>query len=176
MSQRNAPAARFDFVELDASLLRNAAVLAEIVAQRQAPVDYLVLTAGIATTQGFTPTDEGLDQKLAIHYFGRMKIVEKLLPLMRGSTDARVLTVLSGGVHSPYADWATSFDLKDKCVHIGRVHAHILVLNECFCFLSSSSSSFFCVLAAAIHSREPPTPQVFTMIARSIHFRKQIRT
>ncbi len=103
-------------MELDAGVLRNAAVLAATVAQRPAPVDYLVLTAGIATTQGYTPTDEGLDQKLAIHYFGRMKIVEKLLPLMRGSPDARVLTVLSGGVHSPYTEFASSFDLKDKCV------------------------------------------------------------
>ena len=78
----SAPAANFDFLQLDSSLLKNASVLAEHAARNPAPLDYLVLTAGIATTQGYTPTSEGLDQKLATHYFGRMKIATTLLPYL----------------------------------------------------------------------------------------------
>jgi NAD(P)-dependent dehydrogenase (short-subunit alcohol dehydrogenase family) len=80
-------------------------------------LDLLVLTQGIATMQGRTPTPEGLDQKLAVHYFGRMALVAGLLPAMRASAAAdpaytpRVLTVLSAGVHGVYAHHADDFEL-----------------------------------------------------------------
>jgi hypothetical protein len=45
--------------------------------------------------QGYTPNEEGLDQKLAVHYFGRVAFIQELLPLMRGSADARVLRCVS---------------------------------------------------------------------------------
>jgi len=41
-------------------------------------LDYVVTTAGIATTQGYTPTVEGIDQKLAVHYFGRIAFIREL--------------------------------------------------------------------------------------------------
>lgn len=111
----------FDFMECDSSLIRNARPFAESYRQRllknDAPaeaLDYVVVTAGIATFQGYTPNGEGLDQKLAVHYFGRVAMIDALLPLMKQSKDPRVLTVLSGGVHSPYADYEKHFDLKDK--------------------------------------------------------------
>ena len=59
----------------------------------------LVLTQGMATIQGFTPTPEGLDQKLTLHYFSRIAFIEALLPALRNSGDARVLSVLSAGIH-----------------------------------------------------------------------------
>ena len=110
--QSLSPASTFDFVEMDSSLCANAKALAERV-KGDAPLDYLVLTAGIATTQGYTPTAEGLDQKLAVHYFGRVAIAQQLAPLMEGAADPRVLSVLSGGIHSAYEGHATDFDLKN---------------------------------------------------------------
>jgi hypothetical protein len=78
------------------------------------PLDFVVVTAGMATTQGYTPNEEGLDQKLAVHYFGRIAFIQELLPLMRGAPDARVLSVLSGGIHSAYADYEKHFDLREN--------------------------------------------------------------
>ncbi len=63
----------------------------------------MVLSQGIATIQGYTPTAEGLDEKLAIHYYARVAFIQALLPALAGSSDARVITVLSGGVHSAYS-------------------------------------------------------------------------
>jgi hypothetical protein len=36
----------------------------------------VVLSQGIATIQGYTPTKEGLDEKLAIHYYARVAFVQ----------------------------------------------------------------------------------------------------
>lgn len=65
----------------------------------------------MATFQGFTPTTEGIDQKLALHYFSRVAFIDRLMPLLEASDDARVMTVLSAGVHSPYKHFQDDFEL-----------------------------------------------------------------
>ena len=41
----------------------------------------LVVSQGMATTQGFTPVPEtGLDQKLTLHYWGRVALARALAP------------------------------------------------------------------------------------------------
>jgi hypothetical protein len=39
---------------------------------KQDKLDYLVLSQGMATIQGFTPTTDGFDQKLSLHYYSRI--------------------------------------------------------------------------------------------------------
>lgn len=39
----------------------------------QDKLDILVLTQGIATTQGRTETEEGIDMKMALHYYSRVR-------------------------------------------------------------------------------------------------------
>ena len=91
-----------DFLACDVSLLANVKrVCAEIAAQHPV-VDVLVLTPGIATVAGRNETTEGLDTKLAVHYYARVAFVECLGPQLEASKDARVLSVLSAGVHSAY--------------------------------------------------------------------------
>lgn len=76
-------------------------------------LDVLVLTQGIATTQGYTPTSEGIDVKMSLHYFSRVAFVEALAPLLQKSElGGKVMFVLSAGVHSPYL--GESFDLRDN--------------------------------------------------------------
>lgn len=60
-------------------------------------VDILVLSQGILTMAGYTPTAENIDNKLALHYYGRMLFVQELLPLLRASPNGgKVLFVLDG--------------------------------------------------------------------------------
>jgi len=113
------PSAEHAFVPTDAFLLSASKQFASKFASTHKRLDYLVLSAGIATTQGFTPTPEGLDQKLAIHYFNRVGLIQELLPLLKSTAeekdaDVRVLSILSGGVHSPYEKFKTNFDLSDN--------------------------------------------------------------
>lgn len=84
-------------------------------------VDALVMTQGMATIQGFTPTSEGNDEKLTLHYWSRASFTSCLLPSLRASAASNstaggpvVLSVLSGGVHSPYNKYASDPELRDN--------------------------------------------------------------
>lgn len=66
---------------------------------------------------GRTETKEGIDVKLAVHYYGRMFFVRQLLDKLKQTAlqskdnDVRVMSILSGGVHSAYTD-TSDLDLK----------------------------------------------------------------
>lgn len=100
--------ASFNFIKCDASLLEDVRRCSAEFASQVPRLDYLVLSQGISTFQGRTPTREGIDEKLALHYYSRVSFVGCLRNLLQKTarlpgTDVRVLFVLSGGVHSPYA-------------------------------------------------------------------------
>lgn len=100
------------FWPVDAMLLGNIRDFSEKWAASHDKLDVLVLTQGMATIQGRTETAEGVDQKLALHYFGRMAFADQLLPLLRKGTAPKVLSVLSAGVHGVYPHWDDDFELK----------------------------------------------------------------
>ena len=88
-------------------------------------IDALVMTQGMATTQSFTPTVDGNDEKLTLHYWSRAAFATALLPALRRSSASPscagampggpvVLTVLSGGVHSPYTRYRTDPELRSN--------------------------------------------------------------
>jgi hypothetical protein len=106
------PVPQFSFMKCDASLMRNIHTCATDFMASNEALDILVLTQGIASMQGYTPTSEGIEQKLAIHYYGRVAFMQLLLPLLSASPDARVMTVLSAGVHASYAQYKTDPDLE----------------------------------------------------------------
>lgn len=97
------PCPKHEFYPCDAFSLADVQKTAEAIQAKHPFIDALVMTQGMATTQGHTPTTEGNDQKLTLHYYSRMAFVQTLLPaLKKSSMPAVVLSILSGGVHSPY--------------------------------------------------------------------------
>jgi len=124
------------FIPCDAFLLKNVQETTKQIQSITKDIDVLVLTQGMATIQGRTETKEGIDQKLALHYFSRMYFIQLLLPQLRSaaahyqqqvnSTSSssgsnsnawlppRVLSVLSAGIHSPFSDYKKDFELKDS--------------------------------------------------------------
>lgn len=77
---------------------------------RTSPVDFLVMTQGMATIQGYTPTMDNIDQKLQLHYFSRIYLARLLASRM--TEGSRILTVLSAGVHGRYAHFNDDFKLQ----------------------------------------------------------------
>eukprot|EP00798_Chlamydomonas_sp_ICE-L_P000506 gene506-1915_t len=102
------------FVQCDASILGNvkgcAKSIEELLPDKR--LDILVESQGIATVAGYTPTSEGIEQKLAIHYYSRCAFVEALSPNLMASDNPIVLTVLSAGVHSPFTGYRDDTDLE----------------------------------------------------------------
>jgi len=108
------PGPSFLFKPLDCFSLPACGGFAEAYKASGAPLDLLVLTQGMATIQGYTPTPAekgGLDEKLTLHYYSRIALARALAPLLQKSSDGRCLSVLSAGVHAPYENFAADPDL-----------------------------------------------------------------
>jgi NAD(P)-dependent dehydrogenase (short-subunit alcohol dehydrogenase family) len=101
------------FLQGDMMLMANVRKTAAAFAASHARLDYLVFCQTKATLQGRTPTPaEGIDEKLALNFYSRVLMARELAPLLEAAAtatdggDARVLTVLSAGVHAPYGGFA----------------------------------------------------------------------
>jgi len=100
------------FHTVDGFNLKSVKELADTVTQNNTKsVDLLVMTQGMATIQGYTPTVDNLDQKLQLHYFSRMYLAKLLAPTI--SEGGRILSVLSAGVHGKYKGFESDFELKE---------------------------------------------------------------
>lgn len=62
-----------EFVECDVTLMRNVRTVSAELVQRLPKLNFLVLTPGMMTLQGRDDTDEGIDRKLALHYYARWR-------------------------------------------------------------------------------------------------------
>ncbi|PWY95920.1 NAD(P)-binding protein [Aspergillus sclerotioniger CBS 115572] len=93
--------ATVDFIKRDISLLKNVDIACQEIIKKESKVNLLFLSAGILTTQGRTETPEGLDRKLSLHYYARMRFITNLLPSLTHSASSghlsRVISVFSPG-------------------------------------------------------------------------------
>ncbi|KAJ3330977.1 hypothetical protein HDU76_004377 [Blyttiomyces sp. JEL0837] len=76
------PSGDHEFLQLDLSLMRNARKFALDFAKTHPSLHYLVISAGIMSMAGRTETVEGIDRKLAVHYYGRFRLINDLMPLL----------------------------------------------------------------------------------------------
>ncbi|KAK0668055.1 hypothetical protein QBC41DRAFT_322628 [Cercophora samala] len=73
-------------------------------------LDFLIMTQGIFTMAGRTETAEGIDNKMALHYYGKQLLIRELLPVLQD--DARVIIVLDGKNGAPTKLEWKDLDLK----------------------------------------------------------------
>ncbi|KAJ7627785.1 hypothetical protein DFH06DRAFT_1006720 [Mycena polygramma] len=96
-----AAGATHEFVECDIALMKNVHRVTDELRARIPKINFLVLTAGYMTTSGRNETEEGIDRKLAVHYYGRWKFIRDLLPALesahKAGEDAKVMSVLAAG-------------------------------------------------------------------------------
>lgn len=106
-----------EFRPCDAFSLAQVKECASGIAKDHGQIDALVMTQGMATIQGFTPTSEGNDEKLTLHFWSRAAFAALLLPSLRTSSmpgGPVCMSVLSGGVHSPYTKYKEDPELRKK--------------------------------------------------------------
>ncbi|KAJ3575030.1 hypothetical protein NP233_g1376 [Leucocoprinus birnbaumii] len=92
---------RRDFVQCDATRMKNVQVATSDILGRFPKINFLIVTAGIVSLKGRDETEEGLDTKLALHYYARWKFISDLLPSLANASkageDGKVYSVLSAG-------------------------------------------------------------------------------
>nr|GAT54191.1 predicted protein [Mycena chlorophos] len=96
-----APGVKHEFVECDMTLMKTVRRVAGELQARIPRVNFLVLTPGILTLDGRNETEEGIDRKLAVHYYGRWRFIKEMLPSVEAAhaagEDAKVMSVLAAG-------------------------------------------------------------------------------
>ncbi|KAJ7728886.1 NAD(P)-binding protein [Mycena metata] len=95
------PGASHEFVECDITLMKNVHRVAGELTARIPKINFLVLTPGVLTLKGRNETEEGIDRKLAVHYYGRWRFIKDLLPAVenakKAGEDAKIMSVLAAG-------------------------------------------------------------------------------
>lgn len=99
-----------EFVQCDATLMKNVEKAAQEILERHPKINYLVMSPGIMTLAGRDETTEGIDKKMAVHYYARWKFLSDLLPgLKKAKDDGEPVAAMS--VLAPVA--GGSVDIED---------------------------------------------------------------
>ena len=85
-----------EFVQCDATLMKNAEVATKYILAKYPKINYLVVSTGVLSLSGRDETTEGIDKKLAVHYYTRWKFIRDLLPsLEKAKEDGEEGAVMS---------------------------------------------------------------------------------
>ncbi|GAB1318249.1 Oxidoreductase andH [Madurella fahalii] len=125
----NLPHTNIEFRPLDASSMRaikqyTDAIKSSIQGQQ---LDLLIMSQGILTLAGRTETPEGIDRKMALHYYGKQLLIRELLPVLKD--DGEIVIVFDGKAGSPdKLNWE-DLDLK---THFSLINAanHCMAMND----------------------------------------------
>ena len=99
------PAGHFEFINCDASLMKSIQNSCKIFNSKFDKLNFCIQSQGIASVGGRKETNEGIDEKMSLHYYGRICFIQQLESVLQGTAtkeDVRVLSIFSGGVHSSF--------------------------------------------------------------------------
>ncbi|KAH9832140.1 Dehydrogenase/reductase SDR family member on chromosome X [Teratosphaeria destructans] len=95
------PEAEAIFLEKDISLIKNVDDVCEELLEKEDKINCLFLTAGYMTLKGRTETVEGMDRKMCVNYYSRIRWIQNLMPLLEAASKqnelSRVISVLAAG-------------------------------------------------------------------------------
>ena len=103
-----------DLLNLDLADLHSIEAAAATVANRYGQLDLLINNAGVMAPPRRT-TAQGHELQFGVNHLGHMALSQRLLPLMEGRADARVVTVTSGAqyfgrIRWDDPDWTLRYD------------------------------------------------------------------
>ncbi|KAJ7328734.1 NAD-P-binding protein [Mycena albidolilacea] len=77
-----------EFVPCDASLMKNIGAFTDELLKHIPKINFLVISSGYCRFSGRKDTEEGIDEQLALRYYGRWKFISDLLPALREANSA----------------------------------------------------------------------------------------
>ncbi|KAL0564132.1 hypothetical protein V5O48_017923 [Marasmius crinis-equi] len=93
--------AKHEFVPCDVTLMENVQNTTRELLSRIPRINFLVLSTGYTTMKERDETSEGIDRKMAVHYYARWKFIDDLIPALKKAQsegeDAKVYSVLAPG-------------------------------------------------------------------------------
>ncbi|OBG83869.1 short-chain dehydrogenase [Mycobacterium sp. E136] len=89
------PRASARVADLDLASLKSVAALGDHLAEEGRPIDVLINNAGVMTPPQRQATEDGFELQFGANHLGHFALTAHLLPLLRASAGARVVTVSS---------------------------------------------------------------------------------
>ncbi|KAK5994450.1 putative oxidoreductase [Cladobotryum mycophilum] len=124
-------AAKVSFVQADLTELANVDKVCSEIEQKEQVVNLLVLSPGFLSLEGRNVSSEGLDRKMAVHYYSRMRFIKNLQPLLNRAASSspvqlsRVMSVLGAGhggkIVEDDLDLQKNFSLSNCAAHCGTM-------------------------------------------------------
>ena len=93
-----------DLLDLDLSDLNSVERCAGVILERYKGLDLLINNAGLMAPPRRL-SSQGFEMQFAVNHLGHMVLTQRLLPLMEGRQDARVVTVTSGAQYFGQMNW-----------------------------------------------------------------------
>ncbi|RYP57479.1 hypothetical protein DL769_009441 [Monosporascus sp. CRB-8-3] len=125
---KSIPHANMEFRQLDATSMRQIKQYTDTFKSVQGQtLDLLIMTQGIMTIAGRTETQEGIDRKMALHFYGRQLLIRELLPTLK--EDAKVIIVFDGMFGRPTKLSWEDLDLKTH-FSLGKAADHCMAMND----------------------------------------------
>ncbi|OJJ03180.1 hypothetical protein ASPVEDRAFT_72911 [Aspergillus versicolor CBS 583.65] len=125
---------KVDFVKCDTSLLKGVDEACKEIQSREERVNLLVMTTGMVTMKGRDETAEGIDRKLSLHYYSRMRFISNLLPQLNAAAAggnntglASVVSVLEAGGEGALNQ--DDLDLKNT-YSLANARTHAITMNS----------------------------------------------
>ncbi|THY15916.1 hypothetical protein D6C85_05258 [Aureobasidium pullulans] len=138
------PSGRFTFVKAsDLSLIRDVDSASDEIKKlvgdastekgTAACIDFLVMSHADLHIGGRRETKEGLDKTMSMLYYSRMRFAINLMPLLRASEAAHVISVFGAGLEQ-IKDWdAQDMSFRDaKRYNMSRARTHVVVMKTLF--------------------------------------------
>jgi hypothetical protein len=141
-----------EFIQCDATLMKNVRTTAQTIISKYPKINYLVLSPGYLTLAGRDETVEGIDKKLALLYYARWSFIRDLMPALQRGKDANeegaVMSVLGPGMGGPIdvndLGLKETFSLKNAALATPTYND--LMLEVCLMILTLIKSKFKCFL------------------------------
>jgi NAD(P)-dependent dehydrogenase (short-subunit alcohol dehydrogenase family) len=125
---KHIPHPNMDFRPLDATSMYQIKKYTDAFKSSQnQKLDLLIMTQGIMTTAGRTETPEGIDRKMALHYYGKQLLIRELLPVLK--EDGKVIIVFDGKFGNPNKLNWDDLDLKSN-FGLSTSANHCMVMND----------------------------------------------
>ncbi|KAH3911698.1 hypothetical protein HBH56_127370 [Parastagonospora nodorum] len=118
------------WIEGEVSLLAEAKRVCEEIKKSERRVDLLFMSTGYAPLGGRRNTEEGLDISHALELYTRITFTQNLLPELRASPAARVVSVLAGGMETArFLDVGDLTLEKQAAWFVARTQLHVGMMN-----------------------------------------------
>ena len=137
-SDKSTPAR--EFVQCDVTLMKNIQEATRRILTEHPKINYLVMSPGFMTMAGRDETEEGIDKKLAVHYYARWKFLFDLLPALRKANESgekgAVMSILAAGKGG-------AIDLEDLALKTGYSVPRVALIAPTYNDLMLEASSYF---------------------------------